>query len=305
MKRKTSLIVLIILMILVLPLIVKDRSNPLKNFEGPSLSSLDYTEITFTNNFDQTQLAGMLFIPKQTKNYPLAIIINGSGYSKRNNVWYLSIVKHLQDNGIAVLFPDKRGSEKSQGNWVGANPELLSTDTESAIKFIKSQDSLSYTNIGLLGISQGGWIAPITASKNKDLSFIVSISGTIANGDEQLLHEETNTIAKYTYKPIAKLIAPLTTKNLKKKERIKVFTDFDPLPYWKKTETPTFFAYGENDPNAPIDISLKLIKENHFNHFKAKIYPEGKHGILDISGTKINQTFLNDMIYFIKENSKT
>lgn len=305
MKRKASLIVLVILIILVLPLIVKDRSNPLKNFEGPSLSSLNYTEVDFINNFDQTKLAGMLFIPEQTKNYPLAIIINGSGYSKRKNTWYLSIVKHLQDNGIAVLFPDKRGSEKSEGNWIGASPELLSTDTESAIKFIKSQDSLNYTDIGLLGISQGGWIAPISASKTEDLSFIVNISGTITNGDEQLLHEETNTIAKYTYKPIAKLIASLTTKNLKKKESIKVFTDFDPLPYWKKTETPTFFTYGENDPNVPVNNSLKLIKDNHFSHFKTEIYPKGQHAILDISGTKINQTFLNDITNFIKENSKT
>jgi hypothetical protein len=33
------------------------------------------------------------------------------------------VAKHLQDNGITVLLPDKRVSEKSEGEWVGTSFE--------------------------------------------------------------------------------------------------------------------------------------------------------------------------------------
>ena len=52
----------------------------------------------------------MLFLPEEKDSIPLVVVIQGSGYSNRNNTWYLTLVKHLQDNGIAVLLPDKRGS---------------------------------------------------------------------------------------------------------------------------------------------------------------------------------------------------
>jgi hypothetical protein len=43
----------------------------------------------------------MLLLPDGEGAFPVAVIIHGSGTSKRDNRWYLTIAKHLQENDIA------------------------------------------------------------------------------------------------------------------------------------------------------------------------------------------------------------
>ena len=300
MKRKlmsTSIIVLIVLILLILPLIFKDRNRPA--LIGPGLSELEYSEIFFKNRYEGFRLSGMLFLPEGEGPFPAAIIIHGSGTSRRDSVWYLSIANHLLHNGIAVLLPDKRGSEKSEGEWVGANFEELATDTLSAVEYVKHQQMFKYSSIGVIGMSQGGWIAPIVATKSDDASFVVSMTGAAVTTDEQLLHEEINNIAKYTYTWIAKLIAPLTTNNIKQKEHVSAYMGFDPIPYWKRIHVPVFFAFGENDENVPVDASINRLKQNNLNHFDIKIYADGGHAIRDIQTNKVKEEYLNDLVEFI------
>lgn len=302
MKRKSIsllIIISIILVLLLLPVMFKDKSHPA--IVGPDLSELEYSEIFFENRHEDLQLSGMLILPEGEGPFPTAIIIHGSGTSRRNSVWYLSVAKHLQHRGIAVLLPDKRGSEKSEGEWLGASFEELATDTMSAIEFVKHQQMFTYSTIGFIGMSQGGWIASVAATKTDDVSFVVSMSGATVTTDEQLLHEEINNIAPYTYTFIAKLIAPIMTNILKKKNYLIAYMGFDPIPYWKRIHVPVFFAFGENDENVPVDASINRLKENNLNHFNVKIYADGGHAIRDIQTNKVNEEYLHDLVKFIKE----
>ena len=298
-RKKILLFILILIIVLLLPLIFKDRSQT--NFNGPDLSEIKYSEISFMNTSENLKLSGMLMLPKGKGPFPTAVIVQGSGPSFRNNGWYLSVVKHLQDNGIAVVIPDKRGSEKSEGEWRGANFEQLAADAISAIEFTKNQNIYRTSYIGLIGMSQGGWIVPIAATKSEDVSYVVSMSGTTVTPEEQLLFEEINNIEPYTYMFLAKLIAPITTNNIKKKKVFAPFVGFDPIPYWKQINIPVFFGYGENDKNVPVNASINRLKENNLNNIKLKTYPLGGHGIIDVKTSTVNQEYLNDLVKFIKE----
>ncbi len=303
MKRVKLLISVIstILVLLLLPLIFKDRSHA--STVGPDLSELEYSEVSFENTLEGFQLAGMLFLPEGDGPFPIAIFIHGSGPSERNSVWYLSVARYLQANGIAVLLPDKRGCEKSEGDWIGASIEDLATDTLSAIEFVKTQQMFEYSTIGLVGFSQGGWIAPVAAAKSDDLSFVVSMSGAAVTTDEQLLYGQITEIGSYTYPFIAKLIAPITANSLKQKEHLSALYPFDPIPYWKDVRVPVFFAFGEGDRAVPVDESIKRLRENDFNQFQVKVYPGGGHGIDDPQTHETSAEYLNDLVRFIKEGS--
>lgn len=298
MKRKKILLgVLIIVILLLVPVIFKKKKPA--EFYGPDLSELKYSEIFFDNDTEGFKLAGMLMVPEGEGPFPAAVILHGSGPSRRNNKWYLSVTKYLQDNGIAVLLPDKRGCEKSEGEWRGATFEELATDTRSAVEFVKNQQMFECSGIGLIGMSQGGWIAPIAAAETDDVSFVVSMSGAAVTFHEQLLHEEINNIGHYTYPFLAKLIAPMTTNNLEKKDNLIANVKFDPIPYWKRVHVPVFFAYGGNDENVPVDACVDRLKENGLDHYKIKIYPDGGHGIVDTKAKKVNEEFLSDLVDFI------
>lgn len=299
-KRKNKLlIVLIFIVMLLLPLIFKTKGHT--SFNAPNLSEIEYSEIHFTNDSENLKLSGMLMLPKGKGPFPTAVIIQGSGPSSRNNGWYLSVVKHLQDNGIAVVIPDKRGCEKSEGEWIGASFKKLANDAISAIEFVKKQDEFKYSHIGLIGMSQGGWIAPVAATQTEDISYVASISGATVTTDEQLLYEETNNIAPYTYLFMAKLIAPITANNIKKMKFFIPLVGFDPIPYWKNINVPVFFGFGENDKNVPVDACIERLKENNLSNFKTKIYSQGGHGIIDVKANIMNQEYLNDLVKFINE----
>lgn len=298
-KRKIILLaVLIFVVILLLPLIFNKKGPP--HFEAPSLSDIDYSEVFFTNETNNLKLAGLLMVPEGLGPFPTVVIIQGSGPSFRDNGWYLSIVKHLQDNGIAVLIPDKRGCEKSEGEWIGASFDELANDAISAIEFIKTQDRFEYSYIGLVGMSQGGWIAPVAETKSEDVSFIASLSGATVITDEQLLHEEIHNISEYTYPFIAKMIAPITTNRLKKMEHFSSFAGFDPIPYLKDVDVPVLFAFGEGDKNVPVSACIERLEENGLNDYEIRTYPNGGHAIIDIESNTVSKRCLNDLATFIK-----
>lgn len=302
MKRaliRLSIVISIIVLLLLIPLVLKDKGHPA--LIGPDLSEVDYSEIFFKNGHGNLQLSGMLLVPEGEGPFPTVIIIHGSGTSRRNSVWYLSVAQYLQQQGIAVLLPDKRGSEKSEGEWLGASFGELATDTISAVEFVKHQQMFEYSTIGLLGMSQGGWIAPVVAAKTDDVSFVVSMAGSAVTTEDQLLHEEIYNIAPYTYTSIAKLIAPISSRALMKKEFFIPTAGFDPIPYWKDVDVPVFFALGGDDENVPVEASIRRLKENDLNHFAIKVYPDGGHAIRDIQTNKVNEEYLNDLVKFVEE----
>jgi dienelactone hydrolase len=180
-------------------------------------------------------LAGMLFLPAGEGPFPAAVIIHGSGPSRRDNAWYLTIAERLQAEGIAVFLPNKRGSEKSEGDWRTATLADLATDTEAAVARLRGMSDIAPDAIGLVGMSQGGWIAPLVASRDPGLAYVVSMSGAAVTSDEQLLFEEENNIRQMgTYRFVARLIAPIVVRRIQRGDYWPHLAGFDPLPYWRE-----------------------------------------------------------------------
>jgi len=298
---KTLVVISTVLALLALPALLKPKGRP--PLVGPDLSSLVYTDVSFTNSIDELQLGGMLFVPEGEGPHPTAIIIHGSGTSRRNSKWYLSIAAYLQEHGVAVLLPDKRGSEKSEGTWVGATFEELANDTLAAVDFMSQQDHMEASSLGVIGMSQGAWIAPIAAPQRDDLAFVVSMVGGAVTTDEQLGYEEIYNIEPYTYLFLARLIAPITTQRLLKTESLAPLAGFDPIPYWLQTSAPVFFAYGGGDRYVPVEASIARLRENGLDHHRIEVYPGGGHGISDPETNEVSADFLEDLVEFIIESS--
>jgi len=285
---------LLLLGMALLPAIFRVTSRT--DLVGPDLSSFKYEEVEFHNG--DLKLAGLIFTPESEGPFPVAVIIHESGPSRRNNQWYLSVTRHLQDSGIVVLLPDKRGCEKSEGNWVGANFDDLAGDTLAAVDFARNRGDFDSSKIGLIGMSQGGWIAPVAAAEDDDISFVVSMSGSTVTTDQQLLHEEIHNISEYTWPFVARLLAPMTTKKIQRMDHFQPMSGFDPIPYWKRVNAPKFFAFGENDSNVSVQDSVEVLQANAIGGLM-KICPNGGHAIADIKTHAVQDAFLDDLVEFI------
>jgi hypothetical protein len=82
---------------------------------------------------------------------------------------------------------DDRGTALSKGEFKTSTSADFATDVESAIAYLKTRKEINKNKIGLIGHSEGGLIAPMVASKSKDVAFIVLLAGTGIQGDSLLL----------------------------------------------------------------------------------------------------------------------
>ena len=176
-------------------------------------------EVTFVNTYaNNIKFSGTLTLPKDVSKPPVAILISGSGPQNRNEELanhkpFLVISDYLTNNGIAVLRYDDRGTAKSEGDFNTASSYDFSLDAEAAVAYLKSRNDVDTNKIGLIGHSEGGLIAPMIASRNKDIAFIVLLAGTGVNG-KTILETQTRRGAELAGAPKAALDANEALTNI-------------------------------------------------------------------------------------------
>jgi dienelactone hydrolase len=285
MKRwRWSIAVLALLALLFVPVLVKQLlPGESRQFKWVELAETRHFEISFQNRLQNLELGGLLFVPEGDGPFPAAVVIHGSGTSHRGNGWYLTLTEHLQNNGIVVLLPDKRGSEKSEGNWRTSSFEDLATDTLAAIDYLREQEAVAISGIGVIGMSQGGWIAPLVASQEDELSFLVSMVGAMVTPREQLLYEENYNLRQIGFLPgISNVLAYVGSANVRylaQPELYKLIVDYDPLPYWRDISHNSLVLLGADDTNVPSVESEKRLKSLDNPSIEVKVYENSGHAL--------------------------
>ena len=152
-------------------------------------------EVTFTNTIDNVTLSGTLTLPKKKGNFPVVVLISGSGPQNRDSELlghkpFLVISDYLTKNGIGVLRFDDRGTAKSTGDFSSATSFDFSKDVEAAVNYLLTRKEVNKEQIGLIGHSEGGLIAPMVAARNKSISYLVLLAAPGQNGEELLLTQQ-------------------------------------------------------------------------------------------------------------------
>lgn len=140
-------------------------------------------DVIFENKKAGAKLAGTLTLPEKGKASKIVVLISGSGPQNRNEELaefnqrpFLVWSDYLTRQGIAVLRYDDRGVDQSTGNFQTATTADFADDAEAAVKYIQSRPDLKGIQIGLLGHSEGGMIAPMVAARNKAVKFLVLLA---------------------------------------------------------------------------------------------------------------------------------
>jgi pimeloyl-ACP methyl ester carboxylesterase len=156
--------------------------------------SYNSKEVTFDNTSANVSLSGTLTTPRTKGPFAAVVLITGSGPQDRDESLlehkpFLVLADHLTKAGIAVLRYDERGVGNSTGDFSGATSEDLSLDVEAAINYLKTQPDIDDRQIGLIGHSEGGYIAPMVAARRDDVEFIVMLAGTGLPGDQIIMNQ--------------------------------------------------------------------------------------------------------------------
>jgi uncharacterized protein len=160
-----------------------------------------HENVRFSNG--DVQLAGMLITPitasATAKKHPAIILVHGSG--PLNREWMLPYGRFLVRHGVAVLSYDKRGVGESTGDWNTASLDDLAGDVVAAFEYLKTRSDIDHAQVGLLGVSQAGWIMPLAAVRAKELAFLISISGAGVPVAETTIDQTRNELTAIGMKP--------------------------------------------------------------------------------------------------------
>jgi pimeloyl-ACP methyl ester carboxylesterase len=158
----------------------------------------------------EVRLAGTLITPTTGTRHPAIILVHGSGPQNRESI--LPFARFLVRHGMAVLGYDKRGVGGSTGDWNTASYDDLAGDVIAAFEYLKTRNDIDRSQIGLLGVSQAGWIMPLAAVRAKDLAFLISISGAGIPGAETTIDQARNEMTAIGMKPqmVADIVGLMT-----------------------------------------------------------------------------------------------
>jgi dipeptidyl aminopeptidase/acylaminoacyl peptidase len=284
MFRGVLFITLGVLLVLVAPILFVHFTRRQPTPRPPiDLGTMSYEDIRFENPAAGLELAGMLFVPEGEPPFPAVVIVHGSGSSRRTNPWYLTYAGYLQGNGILVLLPDKRGSESSGGDWRTSSLEDLATDTQAAVAYLRSERPQLVRSIGILGVSQGGVIAPIVASETPDLAFVINVVGNAVPMYDQLIYEENHNLREMGVLPgFSDALAYLTTlvlRNVSGRDFWSAVGNFDPLPYWRRVTIPALVLLGDRDSNVPSQQSRDRLNALSKENLRVVVFEGSGHGL--------------------------
>jgi uncharacterized protein len=149
-------------------------------------------EVSFTDAKTGITFSGTLTLPQGQKKYPAVVLVTGSGPQNRDEELlghkpFWVIADYLTRQGIAVLRYDDRGTFQSKGVFATATTEDFSKDAEAAYNFLLKEPGIDAAKVGIMGHSEGGMIAPMVASRNKSVAFVVMLAGPGLTGQEILL----------------------------------------------------------------------------------------------------------------------
>jgi alpha-beta hydrolase superfamily lysophospholipase len=110
-------------------------------------------------------------LPADSHSHPAVVLFHGSGAQERD----LFTARWFAEQGIAALAFDKRGVGKSTGNFRTVPFMELCDDGLAAIDYLKSRKEIDAKRIGVWGLSQGGWLGPLAASRSPEVSFVIAV----------------------------------------------------------------------------------------------------------------------------------
>lgn len=226
-------------------------------------ASFPQQELEFES--ESVTLSGTLVLPAAEAPHSVVVFVHGSGPQTRN-LW---IAEKFASQGVAAFVYDKRGVGKSGGEYESQqsvsekNIRLLANDAVAAIEQLKRHSLVKHLPVGLVGISQAGWIAPVAAVNTDLVDYLVIWSGPVCKVSEEDIY------SKYTADKDTEKV-PSYLEALSARSSPYIWPDFlgedtDPSVSLAKLRIPGLWIFGGQDGSVPVDLSIarleKLIQE--------------------------------------------
>lgn len=264
-------------------------------WSAPATTEVVTEDRRFTSG--DVELSGTLYMPASRKPVAAIVVTHSASSPLRAASLYDHLKVILPALGIAVFTYDRRGSGQSGSKDAGGNFAVLADDAIAAVKHLKTDPRIDPRRIGTWGLSQGGWISPLAASRSPDIAFVIAVSAPVVTADVQMIFSSTNhlkangysqadidqmvaarkAVDNYMRGTVSRADAQAKLDSIKTKPWFKylymgeTFRDRevsgwrkeienDPLKNLEAVTVPTLVLYGADDAVVPVADSAQRLK---------------------------------------------
>ncbi len=256
------------------------------------------TDITFESG--RYTLHGELLLPQPADSIPMLIFLVGSGENSSHRTTYKDFVEQnlealFLEEGFGILYFDKRGVGKSEGRWQRTNLYERADDAKAAIDYLKTIPGVDASRIGIIGHSQGAWVAQIVAARYpNDVKVMASIAGPVFDTRQSLTNtynskficegENEEKAFEKASKKARSDINWVTWFPVKKAWRqLREIADFDPSRELLNIKQEALFVFAENDHMIYPGWAITSLNETFFSgiprNFTLQIIPGANHDL--------------------------
>lgn len=273
-------------------------SAALVPWSAPASVSVIEEEKSFENG--GVKLSGTLYLASGRKAQSAIVVTHAAAFPSRDLPLYRHLKQMLPALGVAVFVYDRRGSGGSGGDLQASDYALLADDAIAAVRMLKADARIDSQRVGIWGLSQGGWLALLAASRSSEPAFIVSVSAPLVSPDVQMMFRSTNVLRINGYsqadidqmraarqavddymrgsgdrataqrlvdavktKPWFKDMYMGETVSDRATSRWRKEIEFDPLQTIEGVKVPALVIYGAADPVVPVAISVDRLRTAH------------------------------------------
>ncbi|MBC7991508.1 MAG: alpha/beta fold hydrolase [Luteimonas sp.] len=249
---------------------------------------------TFRNG--DVALSGTLYLPDGGQALGAVVVTHTASKPLRDAPLYRHLIEMLPPLGIAVLTYDRRGSGQSGGKLSDSDYAMLADDAIAAVRMLRADARIDPARVGIWGLSQGGWLSLLAATRSSDVRFVVSIAAPLVSPDVQMMFrsESYMRINGYPETEINQmratrravddymrgtgnraaaqaLVDAAATKpwfdqtymgktvSDRATSRWRREIEYDPLPVLDQVEAPALILFGANDPVVPVSTSVARV----------------------------------------------
>jgi pimeloyl-ACP methyl ester carboxylesterase len=246
------------------------------------------------------------------------VALHGAGHGTRDDPLYRHLHAVLPPAGIGVITFDRRGEGGSTGDSSRGRFQLQAEDA------LAVREALDVERVGMWGLSQGGWIAPLAAAESDRVAFVVGVASTGVTPSEQMMYATERQLRlagcgddvvtraldlrrrfedSVHDRPVdedalrADLLAaldedwfgqlwlpPMLLDEEGKRLWIEEM-DFDPEPVFARVRVPALLFFGEEDSWSPVQPSVDTWKRARGEDAEIVVIPGAEHDMTFPDGT--------------------
>ncbi|OXM51181.1 alpha/beta hydrolase family protein [Amycolatopsis alba] len=243
---------------------------------SPAPAAAPSGDVSFTSH--GVTLRGTVVAPEGGGLSPGIVMVHGSGEHDRDD--YRAEAEAFAKAGIATLIYDKRTEGYS---LFERDYSVLADDALAAVQTLRSRPGVDPARVGVWGLSEGGWVAPLAASKSKDVAFAVTVGANGVSPDRQ------QSWAFETYLRhggvTGSMVDMVASTNMRTLAGAGAFPEagYDPVPVLEKVRQPVLGLWGELDRLTPPGEAVRIFRETldraGNRQYTLKVFPQAQHGL--------------------------